>query len=142
MDTQIILKKFTISTQPKNDVINITDKVEDALKETGLSDGIVCVFVAGSTAAISTLEYEPGLVKTDVPSLLEKLIPYDRDYSHHKTWGDHNGAGHLRSFLLKPDLTVPFSNKHLILGTWQQIVFLELDERRRTRTIYCQFLGK
>ncbi|MCP4761765.1 MAG: YjbQ family protein [archaeon] len=138
----IILKEFNLRTKPKDDVVNITGKVETCLKETGLTDGIVCVFVAGSTGAISTLEYEPGLVNTDVPKFLEKIIPYSHDYAHHQTWGDYNGAGHLRSFLLKCGLTIPFSNGRLILGTWQQLIFLELDEKERNRRIYCQFIGK
>ena len=137
----VILKKFVLKTKP-GDIINITEEVRKELNNSGLSDGIVCVFVGGSTGAITTLEYEPGLVNTDVPEFLEKIIPYNRDYAHHKTWGDGNGAGHLRSFLLKCSLDLPFSNKRMLLGTWQQIIFLELDEKNRTRTIYCQFLGK
>ncbi|MHA1729512.1 MAG: secondary thiamine-phosphate synthase enzyme YjbQ [Promethearchaeota archaeon] len=135
------LEEFNLNTIP-GDIINITSEVDSCLSNTELKDGIVCIFVAGSTGAISTVEYEPGLVETDIPKFLEKIIPYDRNYEHHKTWGDHNGGGHLRSFLLKPGLTVPFSNGRLILGTWQQLIFLELDEKNRNRKIFCQFLGE
>ena len=135
------LEKFVLKTKP-GDIIDITKDVEKLLANTGFTDGIVCIFVAGSTGAITTLEYEPGLVKMDVPEFLEQIIPYDRDYAHHKTWGDGNGAGHLRSFLLKCSLNVPFSSNRLILGTWQQIIYLELDEKSRTRTLFCQFIGK
>lgn len=136
------LESFKVSSKPKCHIINITEKVQKCLEDTGLNDGIVCVHVGGSTGAISTLEYEPGLVKTDVQEFLEKIIPYDRDYAHHNTWGDHNGAGHLRSFMLKTSMTIPFSRGDLLLGTWQQLVFVELDEKPRTRTIYCQVMGK
>jgi len=138
----IILKKIKIETKPICDLIDITKDVKNALAETKLKDGIVCIHIPGSTASISTIEFEPGLVKTDVKQLMEQLIPYDRDYAHHQTWNDKNGAGHLRSFLLKTSLTIPFTNSELILGTWQQIVFIEFDEKPRSRTIYCQFIGK
>jgi secondary thiamine-phosphate synthase enzyme len=137
----VILETFTLSTHPE-DIIDITLHIKKALTSTGLKDGIVCVFTASSTSAISTTEYEPGLVKGDIPKFLEKIIPYNQDYDHHKTWGDHNGGGHLRSFLLHPSLTIPFTNSSLILGTWQQIIFLECDEKNRTRTVHCQFIGE
>ena len=135
------LETFILNTQPK-DILDITSEIKKVLTSTGLKEGIVCVFTASSTSAISTTEFEPGLVKGDIPKFLEKIIPYDRDYDHHKTWGDHNGGGHLRSFLLHPSLTIPFSNSDLILGTWQQIIFLECDEKNRIRTVYCQFIGE
>jgi secondary thiamine-phosphate synthase enzyme len=138
----VILKTFNINSKAYCDVIDITDQVRKAVKESGLEDGIVNVHVAGSTGAISTTEYEPGLVKTDIEELLEKIIPYKEDYAHHKTWGDHNGAGHLRSFLLKTSQTFPFQNKKLILGTWQQIIYVENDEKPRTRKVYCQIIGE
>jgi len=137
----VILETFTLHTHPE-DIIDITSRIKEKLSITELKDGIVCVFTASSTSAISTTEYEPGLVKGDIPTFLENLIPYNRDYDHHKTWGDHNGAGHLRSFLLNPSLTFPFSDSQLVLGTWQQIIFLECDEKNRTRTVYCQFIGE
>jgi secondary thiamine-phosphate synthase enzyme len=136
------LKTFSIKTRPYCDVIDITLNVQDSIKKSGIKNGIVNVHVAGSTGAISTIEYEPGLVKNDVEKFLEELLPYNKDYKHHDTWGDHNGAGHLRSFFLKTSMTFPFQNETLILGTWQQIVFIECDEKARSRTIYCQIIGE
>lgn len=134
-------KTFSIRTKPYCDVINITDEVSSAIKESSIESGIVTVHVAGSTGAISTIEYEPGLVKHDIEEFLENILPYKKDYQHTRTWGDHNGAGHLRSFLLKPSVTIPFNNKRLILGTWQQICFVECDEKGRHREIIVQILG-
>ncbi|TFG09190.1 MAG: YjbQ family protein [Promethearchaeota archaeon] len=137
----VSIKNFKIKTKAYCEVIDITSQVQDALRDSGINDGIVNVHVAGSTGAISTTEYEPGLVKQDIEDLLEKLIPYDKNYAHHKTWHDHNGAGHLRSFLIKTSQTFPFQNSKLILGTWQQIIFIECDEKPRSRTIYCTIIG-
>ena len=134
---------FTLKTSP-DDILDITKKVQQAVINNNehISEGLVCVFVPGSTAGISTLEYEPGLVKTDVPKLLQELMPEGPDYAHHQTWGDHNGHSHLRSFFLPPSLTIPVINGDLLLGTWQQIVFCEFDEKPRNRTIYCQIVGE
>ena len=138
----VVLQKFGIKTKAYCDVINITQEVQSAINKSGIKDGLVNVHVAGSTGAISTTEYEPGLVKHDIKDLLEKLIPYDKDYAHHKTWHDYNGAGHLRSFLLKTSQTFPFHKGKLILGTWQNVCFLENDEKGRSRTIYCTVIGE
>jgi secondary thiamine-phosphate synthase enzyme len=138
----IELKTFDIKTKAFCDVINITNQVQNAVEESRLKNGIVNVHIAGSTGSISTTEYEPGLVKHDIKDFLEKILPYDTDYNHHQTWGDHNGSGHLRSFLLKTSQTFPFHNNSLILGTWQQIVFVECDEKPRNRKIYCQIIGE
>jgi len=138
----VVLETFEIKTKAYCDVINITPHVQSAVERSGLKDGIVNIHVAGSTGAISTTEYEPGIVKHDIKDLLEKLIPYDKNYAHHKTWHDHNGAGHLRSFLLKTSQTFPFKNKELILGTWQNIIFIENDEKSRHRKIYCSIIGE
>lgn len=135
-------KTFSIRTKPYCDVVNITENVNNAVRESNIENGIVNVHVAGSTGAISTVEYEPGLVNNDIKEFLEKIIPYDRNYKHHNTWGDHNGAGHLRSFLLKTSITIPFNNKKLILGHWQNIIFLEFDEKPRNRTIFVQIVGE
>ncbi len=138
----VVLETFEIKTKAYCDVINITPQVQSAVERSGLKDGIVNVHVAGSTGAISTTEYEPGIVKHDIKDLLEKLIPYDKNYAHHKTWHDHNGAGHLRSFLLKTSQTFPFKNKELILGSWQNVIFVENDEKPRSRKIYCSIIGE
>ena len=138
----VVLETFEIKTKAYCDVINITPQVQSAVERSGLKDGIVNVHVAGSTGAISTTEYEPGIVKHDIKDLLEKLIPYDKNYAHHKTWHDHNGAGHLRSFLIKTSQTFPFKNKELILGSWQNVIFVENDEKPRSRKIYCSIIGE
>jgi len=138
----VVLETFEIKTKAYCDVINITPQVQSAVERSGLKDGIVNVHVAGSTGAISTTEYEPGIVKHDIKDLLEKLIPYDKNYAHHKTWHDHNGAGHLRSFLLKTSQTFPFKNEELILGSWQNVIFVENDEKSRHRKIYCSIIGE
>jgi len=136
------LKSFNLRTKAYCDVIDITQQIRNAIKNSNIKNGIVNVHVAGSTGAISTTEYEPGLVKNDIEEFLEKIIPYDYNYKHHRTWGDHNGAGHLRSFLLKTSMTFPFQNERLLLGTWQQIIFIECDEKGRNREIYCMIIGE
>ena len=138
----VILKSFQLKTKAYFDVINITKNVQEEINSSNLKDGIVNVHVAGSTGAISTVEYEPGLVKHDIKEFLEKIIPYDKNYAHHKTWHDYNGAGHLRSFIIKTSQTFPFHNGNLILGTWQQIIFIECDEKGRYREIYCSIIGE
>ncbi|MFX1314235.1 MAG: secondary thiamine-phosphate synthase enzyme YjbQ [Promethearchaeota archaeon] len=138
----VILNTFELKSKAYCDVINITSQVQNSINKSGIKNGIVNVHVAGSTGAISTTEYEPGLVQHDIKELLEKLIPYNRNYKHHQTWGDSNGAGHLRSSFLKTSQSFPFKNQHLILGTWQQIIFIECDEKNRSRTIYCTILGE
>ncbi len=128
-------------TKPYCDVINITSQVQSAIEKGNINDGLVNVHLSGSTGAISTTEYEPGLVKNDIKEFLEKIIPYRENYKHHGTWGDHNGAGHLRSFLIKTSQTFPFKNKSLLLGTWEQIIFCEFDEKSRDREITITILG-
>jgi len=138
----VIFESFKLSSKAYCDVINITQEVQSAVSKSGIKDGLVNVHIGGSTGAISTTEYEPGLVQHDIKEFLEKIIPYDKNYKHHRTWGDNNGAGHLRSFLLKTSQTFPFKNQRLILGTWQQIIFIECDEKPRSRTIYCTIVGE
>ena len=138
----VLLKTFEIKTRAFCDVVNITSQIQSVIKSNRLKDGIVNVHVAGSTGAISTVEYEPGLVQTDIKDFLEKIIPYKKDYAHHKTWHDYNGAGHLRSFLIKTSQTFPFHNKKLILGSWQNIIFVENDEKPRHRKIYVTLIGE
>jgi len=137
----VSFKTFELRSKAYCDVLNITEQVQNSIKKSEITNGIVNVHVAGSTGAISTTEYEPGLVQQDIKNLLESLIPYDKDYVHHKTWHDYNGAGHLRSFLIKTSQTFPFKEKRLLLGTWQQIIFIECDEKPRSRTIFCTIIG-
>ena len=132
--------ELSFSTKGEGDVIDLTPRVQRALDETSLQNGIVVCFVPGSTAAVTTIEYEPGL-KKDLPAVMEKLIPKRERYHHNATWGDGNAYAHLRHALVGPSLTVPFKEGKLILGTWQQIVFLEFDNRPRHRRLVLQFMG-
>jgi secondary thiamine-phosphate synthase enzyme len=138
----VLLETFEIKTKAFCDVINITSQVQNIINTSSLKNGIVNVHVAGSTGAISTVEYEPGLVQTDINEFLEDIIPYKKNYAHHKTWHDYNGAGHLRSFLIKTSQTFPFHNKKLILGNWQNIIYVENDEKPRHRKIFVTLIGE
>ncbi len=126
--------KISISTQGHNDIINLTPEIEKLVKKSGVKEGMVYLFVTGSTAALTTLEYESGLIE-DLQMVLEKIVPEGVDYKHHQRWSDHNGAAHLRAALMKPDLIIPIENGELTLGTWQQVVLIDFDERPRTREI-------
>jgi secondary thiamine-phosphate synthase enzyme len=132
---------FGIKTKGFNDILDITDEVQSLISESGLSEGSALVFVVGSTAGITTIEFEPGLMK-DYPELLEKLIPSNKSYYHDNTWHDGNGYAHLRASLQGASFTVPFSDKHLLLGTWQQIILIDFDNRQRSRNIIVQLTGK
>ncbi|AFU60285.1 hypothetical protein with uncharacterized protein family UPF0047 [Candidatus Nitrososphaera gargensis Ga9.2] len=120
----------------ENDMIDITDRVADAIKDGGIKDGIVTIFVSGSTAAVATIEYEPGLRK-DFPAMLDRVAPKAIEYEHDNTWHDGNGHSHVRASLIGPSLTVPFKDKRLMLGTWQQIVLMEMDTRARARNYFA-----
>ncbi len=123
------------------DMIDVTSEVQSIVKKSGITKGMVNVFVPGSTGALITIEHEPGLQK-DFPKFLERVIPKDIYYHHHETWNDGNGHSHVRASLLGPSLTVPFSNGQLLVGTWQQIVFIELDIRTRNRRIIVTVYGE
>lgn len=123
------------------DVIDITEKVAATVQESGLQAGIAVVFVPGATAAVTTIEHEPGLVD-DIKAALERIAPEQNEYAHDQKWGDGNGHSHIRASLIGPSLTVPFQNGQLMLGTWQQIVFLELDNGPRDRRVVVQILGE
>jgi len=137
----VVTKSFSVKTKGDTDILDITKQVERALSEAQLKNGILTVFVPGSTAGITTTEYEPGLVQ-DLPATFEKLIPRDAHYKHNLTWGDGNGYAHVRAALLKSFFTVPFVEKEMILGTWQQIVLVDFDNRRRERKIVVQIIGE
>jgi len=138
---KIINESIKVSTKGNPDLIDITGRVEKILSESKLKKGIMAVFVVGSTAAITTFEYEPGLTK-DIRDLFEKLIPSNKHYAHDDTWGDANGFSHLRAALQGPSLTIPFDNGKLLLGTWQQVVLAEFDNRPRDREIIIQIIGE
>ena len=122
------------------EVLDITDEVQEALEKTSLKTGVVTVFVTGATAAVTTIEYEDGLV-ADLGDALQRIAPVEIDYAHNERWHDGNGHSHIRASLLGPSLTVPFYEGRLMLGTWQQIVFLELDNRPRQRKVVVQIMG-
>jgi len=138
---EILTTTIGVSTKGQGDFVDLTDKVNQCLRESKLTDGQVTIFVIGSTAGIVTFEFEPGLIK-DLRNLYEKLAPRDKDYAHHQTWHDDNGSSHLRAALQGPSLTVPFSEKRLMTGTWQQIVLAEFDTSARDRKVVVQLIGK
>ena len=123
------------------EVLDITDEVQVALEKTSLKTGVVTVFVTGATAAVTTIEYEDGLM-ADLGDALQRIAPVEIDYDHNERWHDGNGHSHIRASLLGPSLTVPFCEGRLMLGTWQQIVFLELDNRPRKRKVVVQIMGE
>lgn len=138
----VFTKHLSVKTKGHTDILDITDRVQDVITESGLLSGIAALFNIGSTAGLTTLEYEPGLVQYDMKALFERIAPENAPYEHEKTWNDDNGHSHLRASLLGPSLTVPFVDGRLTLGTWQQIVLADFDTRPRTRTIVCQILGE
>lgn len=137
----VISKRLTLQTTGNSDVIDITPQVAKAVTENGIQSGIVTVFVCGSTAGVTTIEYEPGLV-SDLQTIWEKLIPQSLDYKHNVRWEDYNGHSHLRASLMGPSLVVPFAKKSLQLGTWQQIVVVDFDTRPRSRELVLQIMGE
>jgi secondary thiamine-phosphate synthase enzyme len=137
----VITKIISVSSIGENDMIDITHQTDEAIKASGLQDGIVVVFVSGSTASITTIEYEVGL-KKDFPKMLARIAPSEIEYEHDNAWHDGNGHSHVRASLIGPSLIVPFKNKSLMLGTWQQIVLLEMDTRPRKRKIVLQMIGE
>lgn len=129
------------NTKGFSDVIDITSDVEKFIDKCKVTNGIATVFVPGSTGAVTTAEYEPGL-KKDIPEFVDKILPQDAYYHHNETWHDGNGFSHMRAALYGPSLTVPFENRRLTLGTWQQIVLLDFDARARKREIVIQVIGE
>ena len=132
---------ISVSTRGDTDIINITDAIEQKLSRSGLQKGVVVVSSAGSTASITTCEYEPGLVE-DLKRAYEKLIPQDKNYSHNNAWHDGNAHAHLRASITGPSVAVSFSDGSLCLGTWQQVILIDFDNRPRQRKILLQFIGE
>jgi len=137
---KVISKTIQLSSKGQDDVIDITKQVSNIVKDSNIENGTVTIFVAGSTAAITTIEYEPGLIN-DFPEMLSRIIPKNIEYEHDNTWHDGNGHSHVRASLVGPSLTVPIINSKLTLGTWQQIVLLEMDTRPRNRTLILQIMS-
>ena len=142
MAIELETRHIEFSTNGKTQIIDITDMVQREIHESGFSEGQVTLFAIGSTTGLSTIEFEPGLVQTDIAEMFDKLAPYGVPYAHNDTWGDDNGASHVRSTLQGSSLAVPFINTNLTLGTWQQIIFLDFDTRARTRKVVVQIIGK
>jgi len=132
--------RFSISTKGFTDIIDITDKVREAVKEAVKKDGVCLISCPGSTCGITTIEYEEGAVQ-DLKNILDKIIPMSKDYEHCKKWGDCNGYAHIRSALIQPFLSIPVEDGQPFLGTWQQIVFIDFDNRERTREISIKVIG-
>ena len=131
------MKRFTLEvfTEGNCDVQNLNPQVNKALRAAGGGDGVLHLFVVGSTASLTTLEFEPGLVKHDLAALMQKLVPDDALYQHEQTWNDDNGHSHLRSALLGPGITIPFADGKLMTGEYQQVVLVDFDTRPRKRIV-------
>lgn len=132
------MKRFTleVSTEGNTEVANLTSQLAERIRDIA-GDGLVHLFVVGSTAALTTIEFEPGLVKHDLRAVLQRLVPDDAPYEHEATWNDDNGHSHIRAALIGPSLTVPFGGGKLIMGEYQQVVLLDFDTRPRRRKIVC-----
>jgi secondary thiamine-phosphate synthase enzyme len=137
----VLTKRIQIKSKGESDIIDITDKTSQAIKDSKIKNGLVTVFVSGSTAAVTTIEYEPGL-RYDFPEMLSRVAPIDIEYKHDNTWHDGNGHSHVRASLIGPSLTIPIVEGNMSLGTWQQIVFLEMDTRPRDRNLILQLIGE
>jgi secondary thiamine-phosphate synthase enzyme len=138
---KVVAKKIELSTQGNCDIVDITGQIRAELKKSGLKNGIVNICVIGSTAGLTTCEYEDGLIE-DLKELFDKIIPQGKSYHHDRAWHDGNGHAHLRASLLGPSLTLSFDKTELILGTWQQVIFIDFDNRARRRNVSLQFLGE
>ncbi len=138
-----MVKTLTLQLNTKGhaDVHDLTDQIADSLTGTDIQTGTVTVFCPSSTSAVTTIEYESGAV-SDLRRLFDEILPVNREYAHNARWGDGNGHSHIRAALLGPSLTVPFVDQHLVLGTWQQIIYVDFDVRPRSRQIILQVMGE
>ena len=132
---------LSLDSRGHGHILDITSEVAEAVRESDLSQGVATVFVTGSTAGLTTVEYEPGLVH-DLTAAFERLYPKAMEYRHHETWGDDNGHSHVRASMLGPSLAVPFVDRRLTLGTWQQIILVDFDTRPRSREFVVQMIGE
>lgn len=137
----VVTKDITLQSKGNCEVIDITSRVGRNVEESGVDNGIVTLFIVGSTAGITTIEYEPNLV-SDFSNMWDRVAPRNIPYEHNKTWGDGNGHSHVRASTLGASLVIPFAKKRLTLGTWQQIVFVDFDNRPRSRKLTVQILGE
>lgn len=134
-------EQLQVQTRGNSQVVDITDSVAALVAGCGISAGVATLFVVGSTAGLTTTEYEPGLATHDLKAAFERIAPEDGRYEHENTWHDDNGHSHVRASLLGPSLSVPFVDGRLTLGTWQQIILIDFDTRARARTVVCQIVG-
>ena len=137
----VVTKDITFQTRGSCDIIDITSQVAKEVERSGVSNGAVTLFISGSTAGVTTIEYEPRLLG-DFKNMWDRVIPQNIPYEHNKTWGDGNGHSHVRASMLGASLTIPFVDKRLTLGTWQQIVFIDFDNRSRSRKMVLQVMGE
>ena len=137
----VVTKDITLQSRGNCDIIDVTSQVVKYVEKSEITSGIITLFIVGSTAGITTIEYEPNLL-SDFKDMWDRVIPQNIPYEHNKTWGDGNGHSHVRASTLGASLTVPFVNKRLTLGTWQQIIFVDFDNRPRSRKIVIQILGE
>ena len=137
----VYTRRSTITTRDQGDAHDVTEAVAKAVTDSGLTAGIATVFVVGSTAGITTLEFESGVI-SDLARALESIAPRDGEYAHHLRWHDDNGSSHVRAALIGPSVTIPFADGRLLLGTWQQIALVELDTRGRRRDVVVQLIGE
>ena len=138
---KVLSDTIQLHSEGEGDIIDMTLQLSNTVEESNIKNGTVTIFVSGSTAAVTTIEYEPGLVH-DFPEMLSRIVPKEIEYEHDNTWHDGNGHSHVRSSLIGPSLTIPIIGGKLTLGTWQQVVLLELDTRSRNRTVILQIMGK
>ena len=136
----VSFEELLIESKGHTDIVDITFKIAGIINHSSINKGLVVVFVPGSTAALTTIEFEPGLLK-DLPEFFEKIIPQSKSYNHDKTWGDGNGYAHLRASLVGPSISIPIKNNQMILGTWQQLILIDFDNRPRQRRLVVQILG-
>ncbi len=133
--------ELTLSTQGDTDIIDITQGIEEIVHTSGVEEGILCLFVPGSTASVTTIEAESGVIN-DLKSAIDRMAPLDISYEHDKRWGDGNGHAHVRAAILGPSLSIPVSNGKLLHGTWQQIVLIDFDNRPRERNVHVHIIGE
>lgn len=138
---KVVSDTIKLQTQGEGDMIDMTSQLSNIVKESKIKNGTVTIFVSGSTAAVTTIEYESGLIH-DFPEMLSRIVPKDLEYEHDNTWHDGNGHSHVRSSLIGPNITIPIIHGKLTLGTWQQVVLLEMDTRSRNRTVILQIMGQ
>lgn len=137
----MLFEDLSVETKGENDMIDITNNLIQILQQANINKGLLTIFVPGSTAALTTIEYEPGL-KIDFPSALNRLVPRDIEYEHDKTWYDGNGHSHVKASIIGPSLIIPFRDGILTLGTWQQVVLIEMDTNPRSRRLVIQIMGE